>query len=209
MKALPEFLTQMLDDLGRDGLAGDLDEELSRGRSLGWLAWQVGAAVVSALADPIRQHPLLTLRAVAVGWTTLMAVEVWVRRGLPFLPRPPLPEAVMQASFFWVSWSAAAFFASGWVVARLHRQHRLSLVLITMLSMTVTNATFVAWRTYYMLTTPQAYAPVWEQRLLLHGAIPFLAPLVAINALISLSLPLLVAVGGAFPRTPRNAVAGR
>jgi hypothetical protein len=201
---LPTFVTRILDDLGQRQLAGDLAEELSAGRSRGWLWWQVGAAIIAALVDTIRQRPYLTLRAVAVGWTTVMLVEGWVRGRWPFLPRPEFPEWVRQAQFFRVALDAAAYFVSGWVVARVHRQNRLALVLITMLSMTLINAIFIGWRTYDMLTHPPVYAPMMEQRLLLHSVISFLLPLLVLNITISLLLPLLVAVGGGFPGISRQ-----
>jgi hypothetical protein len=217
MTRIPDPVIRLLDDLlwrernlgsgdSREALIGDLSEERELGRSRGWLWWQVGAAIVTALFNTIGQHPYLTLRAVAVGWTTVMVVEGLLR--LPFLLRSEFPEWVRQAPFFWVALDAAAFFVSGWVVARVHRQHRLALVLVTMLSMAVTNGIFIFWRTYDILTHPPAYAPLMEQKLLLHNAIPFLLPLLAVNIAIRLLLPLLVAVGGGFHGTG-NAAANR
>ena len=196
MTTLPTFVARILDDLGQNHLAGDLAEELQAGRSSVWVWWQVRAAIIAALFDMVRQRPYLALRAVAVGWTTVMLVEGWVRGRWPFLPRPGFPEWVRQAPFFWVALDAAAYFVSGWVVAQVHRQHRRALVLVTMLFMTLSNAIFIGWRTYYMLTHPPVYAPMMEQRLLLHSVISFLPPLLVLNIAIFLLLPLLVAVGG-------------
>jgi hypothetical protein len=167
-------------------LIGDLTEECEWGRSRGWLWWQVGAAIIAALLDTIRQHPYLTLRAIAVGWTTVTTLIVGGRLLIERLvfPLPPeFPQWVRQAPFFPVAWATAAYFVSGSVVAQVHRQHRLALVLVTMLFMALHNAIIVGWRTYHLLTHPPADASLMGR-------------LSVLNSGIFVLLPLLVAVGG-------------
>jgi hypothetical protein len=210
MRRTPQRVVQLLDDLGQTELAGDLVEELNAGRSRAWFWWQVGAAIMPALFGTIRRRPFRTLSAVAVGWTTLVIVEFELRRFLVLIPRAEFLW-VTQSPWFSVAWNAAAFLVSGWVVARVHRQHRLALVLVTMLSMALTNAVGIGWYTYYLLTHPLAYGPIFEQGLLLHSVISFLLPVVLVNVAIQLLLPLLVAVGGGFAATgnPAGELDGR
>jgi hypothetical protein len=194
MRRTPRRFVHLLDDLGQSELAGDLAEEFSAGRSRGWLRWQVGAGIIAALCNTIRRHPYLTLRAVAVGWTTWILVEGFGR--LPFFLRPEFPEWVREAPFFWPAWDAAAFLLRGWVVARLHRQTRFPLVLVTMLSMELVWALFLGRYTYDLLTHPAPVSPLLEQRLMFHSVIPYTVPLLVLNSVIPLLLPLLVVAGG-------------
>jgi hypothetical protein len=119
-------------------LTGDLAEEFSHGRSSAWLWRQVLAAIVFALGKEIYSNKLLTIRAVVVGeaavWLSSWAL-VRVLLSLVFRLFP-------HSWFSWIGWilfpiplgsigaSIGAAMFAGWIVGRLHREHRTTLVLL-------------------------------------------------------------------------------
>lgn len=188
MRNLPVFVSRLLDELGQGQLAGDLTEERHAGRSLVWVWWQACAAVVAGLSSTVRRRPYLTVRAVAIGWTTLILVGASVLGLLRVLPRPAWVMPVLP-----FVWQVFTYLACGWVVARLHRQHRLALVLVTMLSMAFANAivtSYGLWHNYYNLTHPHP-----SDYLLHMSRMRMLS-----SAMVPLLLPLFVAVGGRYSR---------
>jgi hypothetical protein len=120
-------------------LAGDLSEEFLGGRSSTWLWRQVLAAVGFAIAKEIYNHKLLTIRAVIAGeaavllsyfaliralsshWFAMFRISVFTPLRLPFLSEVLillLPESMIVFGF------------GGWVVGRLHRDHRATFVVL-------------------------------------------------------------------------------
>lgn len=120
-------------------LTGDLTEEFSRGRSSVWLWKQVIAAIAFTIGKDIYSHKLLTIRAVIVGeaavllsyfaivgalsshWFAMFSISVFTPFRLPFL------------SLFWIlflSPTIIVFMFGGWIVGRLHRDHRPALVVL-------------------------------------------------------------------------------
>jgi hypothetical protein len=75
MKSLqpPSGPTWLLKRFGcrNDALTGDLIEEYSQGRSTAWYWEQVLIAIVVNFGKEVRDHKLLALRAIVVGWTAL------------------------------------------------------------------------------------------------------------------------------------------
>jgi hypothetical protein len=51
-----------------EAISGDLDERYDRGRSRVWYWRQIAVAIVVSTFNDIRNHKLLTLRALIVGW---------------------------------------------------------------------------------------------------------------------------------------------
>jgi hypothetical protein len=121
----------------RESLEGDLVEQYQQHRSTVWFWRQVLLAIVLGAARDIREHKLLAVRAVVLGWATLsffsrlltrfavnvLASEVplswWTYH--PYYPRGVETLAVILMCI--------ATFSSGWIVARSHRPHRLGMVL--------------------------------------------------------------------------------
>jgi hypothetical protein len=134
----PAVATWLLEHLqsspSNDSLAGDLFEEYGHGRSRLWYWKQVLAAIVVSACREIAAHPVLALRAIVVGWAVwyFYAVAVIPALIVP-LARRILPTAwAMTSSPFVITWWAlwAPIYAvSGWAVARLHRPHRIAMVL--------------------------------------------------------------------------------
>jgi hypothetical protein len=120
MKSSQTIAIWLLECLDLDvALAGDLLEECARGRSAIWYWRQVLIAVWGGLWGAIRDHKLLTLRAIATGFATeYLFIFLWFRY-VPDL-RPFSPEQ-------WLAQVSGVLFsqaATGWVVSRTHRAHQ-------------------------------------------------------------------------------------
>ena len=104
-------------------LTGDLLEERQRGRSAIWYWRQVLVAVWIAIWAAIRDHKLLTLRAVATGFATeFIFIFLWYRY-VPDLR----PFSLLQ----WITQAMAVLLTqtvTGWTVARTHRSHQVPMV---------------------------------------------------------------------------------
>jgi hypothetical protein len=141
MRTVPAFVTRILDDLGQSHLAGDLAEELHAGRSSAWVWWQVSAATLRGVVSTFRTHPYLTFRAVALGWILLQLLNAQ----LPFSPHPEVRRWIYNSQLAAIL-IAAQYFCVGWLIARLHQQHRAALVLSTGLFLMLTNCLDVVGR---------------------------------------------------------------
>ena len=130
--------TLLLDRIAQEGLAGDLNEDLHAGRSRAWYWRQVIGAVASRITHDIRAYPYLTFRAVATGWIALSILA------LPFSDQ----EFVIWAGSWLALIRPAQYAICGWVVARLHRDHRVAMVAASTMFLLVTNTlrtTFAFW----------------------------------------------------------------
>src|SRR5580765_4012540 len=136
------ILRRLLPSQDIDALLGDITEEAPH-RSHLWLWGQIAAVIVVGSFRDIRRHPLLALRAVAVGIAVLavgaLMFEPIIRTSLR------LSDLVENAWFrsvdrtllerlnntaFLVSVTALFYgglAASGWVVGRLHRRHGITM----------------------------------------------------------------------------------
>jgi len=140
----PRAATWLLEKFARknDALTGDLTEEYLRGRSSGWYWKEVLSAIAVGFISDIRDHKLLALRAIAIGWATIY-VLFWVE-GL--LQRGYLGFLFSHGIRFDVWWRHYYFYpvmlvplicpwASGWVVARCHRGYQQAMVFVYLLSL--------------------------------------------------------------------------
>ena len=108
-------------------LLGDLVEERQR-RSAIWYWRQVLFAICAGMWSAIRDHKALALRAVATGFAMeYFVLLLWEHLTGPF-NGDELPSVTMGT---WV-WSnlfvVITQTATGWVVARTHRAHRIAMV---------------------------------------------------------------------------------
>jgi hypothetical protein len=112
----------MLERLGLDSaLAGDLLEESARRRSTIWYWRQVLMAMVTGVWGAIFGHKLLALRAVATGCAVNgLCLFLWSK----FLPTVP---SMSLTSLLIILLTQVA---TGWVVARTHREHAVPMVLV-------------------------------------------------------------------------------
>jgi hypothetical protein len=143
----PRFAGRLLKRLvpaqNHDALLGDLSEEYQRRRSVTWYFLQILSAVVVGSWKDIRSHQLLAGRAAAVGlFVQFLVISATLE----------MRDVLTGAGFMWgttwiglgwywhwpyASWSFAAFFQGawiagdvmiGWIIARLHRPHGVTMV---------------------------------------------------------------------------------
>jgi hypothetical protein len=117
-----------------DHITGDLMEAYQSGCSRRWYWKQVLAAIIVSFYQEIKGHPVLALRAIAVGMGT------WFIYRYGVAPRllSPLVRRFLQPTGFpfspwsltWWTLSLTVNAASGWIIARLHRPHRTGMVLV-------------------------------------------------------------------------------
>ena len=148
IKQPPRFAGRLLRRLvpaqDHDVLLGDLCEEYQRRRSVAWYCLQILAAIIIGSWKDIRGHKLLALRASLAGFVVMLltgnasialrdvltgAGFLWHRTwvGLPLYWRYSYPWTYYL--FFHVLFVVSNLLV-GWAVARLHRDHGLTMVFV-------------------------------------------------------------------------------
>jgi hypothetical protein len=136
-----------------DALLGDLSEEYQRGHSAAWFWRQALAAVPLSLAEELRAHPVIAVRAAGLGWVLVSAMRYGLRGARRYVEAAidvyaPAHEQYLAPAYRFVDgariwetvpmeWNRLVYYpaaglvlqtliglASGWLVARLHRRHR-------------------------------------------------------------------------------------
>ena len=132
-----------------DSLTGDLMEEYEHGRSRIWYWKQVLIAIAVSFYTDIRAHSLLTLRALATGWAAWLSyyyVKSWVFSHAFFhVLSFKLPLAFGHEGLVWWILRLGAWGGSGWLVARLHREHATTMVLAFATSIVVWKLQILPW----------------------------------------------------------------
>jgi len=100
-----------------EALAGDLAEQLARGRSLQWYSIQVLISIVHVWVDTLLDHKWLAARAIVTGWV------LWA---LFFVGRTMLFDVHAQG---WVAVANTAvrygnWLVIGWAIGVLHRPYQ-------------------------------------------------------------------------------------
>ena len=135
------FADRFLTSGKRESLVGDLMEQYREGRSATWYWGQVLRAIIASTSEELIAHKLIALRALAlglalyflfsvpVGWLSIVA-QRWIGRAVISCA----PDA------FWCQFLSNQFSAellvyfacalSGWLIARLHRQHAIAAVCV-------------------------------------------------------------------------------
>jgi hypothetical protein len=121
-----------------DALLGDINEEAPR-RSRIWYGAQLAAVLVVGSMRDVGKHPVLALRAIAVG---VLALVVAVSSAPPMLRVVRvLSEGGYYVGPYWLTlppnafrwfpgvFNTVAFAAIGWTIARFHRDHGIAMVL--------------------------------------------------------------------------------
>ncbi len=134
---LPRVATWLLEHLQsgsrNDHITGDLMEAYQRGRSRAWYWKQALTAIIVSFYQEIMAHPVLALRAIAIGWTAswflydygVRPLAPLLRRFIVFSGYPFGPSMLIGFAL-----SLLVLAASGWIVARSHRSHRIAMVLL-------------------------------------------------------------------------------
>jgi hypothetical protein len=109
-----------------ESLLGDLIEEYRDGRSALWFWYQALCAIVVTFMSEARDHKLLMLRAIAVGWGASL-----VYASIFYALQPLLLSEMPRSVWVFVMLFIALFgrWLEGTVVAALHRNHRVAAVL--------------------------------------------------------------------------------
>ena len=128
-------------------IAGDLIEEYRRGRTAAWYWRQVLIAILVGCGNEIRTRKLFTLRAVITGWAALILSNYLISLPLYRLYSRAMVALGLGPLWFWwrhyytypiIFVPCVAGFLSGWLVARFHRTHRATLVIMYAVSVLIT-----------------------------------------------------------------------
>jgi hypothetical protein len=131
-----------------DALLGDLAEECRSGRSVLWYWRQVITIVVIGAVGDIRQHWLLALRAIGIGWVAAWVCWEITRPIGRLFSGWVLDQLIFEFGShpFVMLWATdlsawprliAVYLVSGWVVARLHPRFAgmlIAFVLVTLVT---------------------------------------------------------------------------
>ena len=131
-------LLLLLERCGVDpAIAGDLAEEYRSGRSRGWLVWQAIVAAAVASGRGMRQHKILTIRAILVGLISVRGVS-----GFVYMPLRETIDSALTAHGFsgpplWFVFEPYVVnpvlflvcgMAVGWIIGSSHRPHSVPVV---------------------------------------------------------------------------------
>jgi hypothetical protein len=142
----PRLATWLLQRWGsgpkREALTGDLIEQYQRGRSPAWYWRQVLRAILVGTVDDIRDHKLLAVRALVMCWTALFVLGSFTRALRQWLfdwtLTPWKSEILRQVWVYygapWVIITCLGSAVIGWLIARLHRDHRAAMVILCAMS---------------------------------------------------------------------------
>jgi hypothetical protein len=136
---LPAAATWLLEHLQsgsrNDHITGDMMEAYQSGRSRAWYWKEVLSAIFVSFCQEIVAHPVLAVRATAIGWAIYLSYQYGVgprvltplvQRFLPWLWTLPFSPWVL----IWGPLAFSIHALSGWIVGQLHRSHRTAMVLI-------------------------------------------------------------------------------
>jgi hypothetical protein len=129
-----------------EALTGDLLEEYRVGRSVGWYWRQVLIAIVVGTVNVIREHKVITVRAILLGWAVsycfayLIALPLYkfyavVLRDFGLPTAGPWWQHYYLLPVAAISCIGSAL--SGWLVARFHRRQDASMVLVFLASLAI------------------------------------------------------------------------
>jgi hypothetical protein len=162
-------------------LLGDLIEQYHNGRSAAWYKRQVLTAILTGAGADIRDHKLLAVRALAVCWTALFLVgsftgalhRLLFRWAMTTWKSEILRQAWVYYGMPYVIIMCLAYAVTGWLIARLHRDHRATMVILCALSQ-LPGAIRWGWETGRLLRA--GLWPFWDFRLalLFHAATLFI-----------------------------------
>jgi hypothetical protein len=114
---------------GREALAGDLLEQVQKGRSALWLWRQVIGAIVTGCIRDVREDRIGALKVVAIGWATMLgfffiAGDFLAHSGDQTVPRLLSYLGAHHAGVLWlerlryVPATVIGCVLSGWIVGR-------------------------------------------------------------------------------------------
>lgn len=128
----PKVARWLLEHFGsspnNSAIVGDLDERYQHGRSRIWYGKEAQVALVMSFFQEVWGHKLLAVRALLIGWavkeTLLNILGVYGGRYLRFHYEP-----FVDGILFPLIWIMAPM-GTSWIIARTHRSHARSMVLL-------------------------------------------------------------------------------
>lgn len=135
------LLTRLASGVKRESLIGDLVEQYQQGRSGSWYWRQAIAAMFTGAIQDVREHRLLALRAIGIGVAAMWMF--WALASIPLRAIWVLSNGGLYVGGHWItldySWMhyrgylallliVVGSAGSGWIVARLHRDHQTAMV---------------------------------------------------------------------------------
>jgi hypothetical protein len=181
----PSLATWLLEQWGpgpnREALAGDLIEQYQQRRAPAWYWRQVLRAILFGAVHDIRDHTLLAVRALVVFWTASFLLARFthaLHQSLFDWAMTPWTSEVLRQ--VWVYYGAPfvimtclGFVVIGWMIARLHRDHRAAMVILCAMSQLPFAAQW-GWHTGRLLQA--GLWPFWDYRfaLLFQAAVLFI-----------------------------------
>jgi hypothetical protein len=178
----------------RESLVGDLHEQYLQGHSTAWYWRQVVTAIVVSAARDISAHKRIALRAVGIGWlayallsfpvhwlTEILSLRIqdWIVTSGHYSFWPVFLTMPLSATLF----GCIAGAAMGWIVARLHPTHAVTMVCLFGASVLLFEFGFTALMLSTLMLSTQRHAPMPEAALML--------PLV-----LAMGRPVSVLIGG-------------
>jgi hypothetical protein len=166
-----------------ESLMGDLAEESRSGRSALWLWRETAVAIATTVGRDIRNHKLLAMRAIGMGWALTWG---WQRIVLFLQPAVGGRIETLWAWFILVifTWTVGSAIV-GWVVARMHRGQQAAMVLAY-------TASMVIWRLWHL-------SAHYQEMKSIHTQPDAFATNVAINC-----VALICTLVGGFLQKPRD-----
>jgi hypothetical protein len=151
---LAAWLLRRLGSAGRNqSLMGDLVEQFTNGRSASWYWRQAVNAMFTDATQDVREHKLLALRAIGIGIASMWVF--WALASIPLRIIWVLSSGGMYVGGRWMtldySWMhyrgylallmiVVGSAGSGWIVARLHRDHQTAMVLAFLVALVLAAA---------------------------------------------------------------------
>lgn len=177
-----------------ESIVGDLVEEHSLGRSVTWVWRQVVGAIARMMLRDLRTHWGLAMRALLTGWLVGLILSpirqpligwisgdwsrtvegtLWSMFGFPVLPLPFI--IVMSVTLI----------VTGWIIARLHRGHEMSMVLV------YTSALLLFYGFGFANSLGRGLQSFGVSGLIVNSVFPFIVS------------PILIVIGGLLAGAPR------
>jgi hypothetical protein len=115
----------------RESVVGDLIEQYGRRQSSSWYWWQALTTILATTSQDIRDHKLLAVRAIVAAygfWLLQRLLLGFLMRTMEHQFVWMVPQVIREPAFL-VLIDILPAVGMGWIVGRLHRQHRLAMVL--------------------------------------------------------------------------------
>jgi hypothetical protein len=188
VKVPPALATRILHaTVNNAALAGDLREVYQSGRSRWWYWRQVIIAVAVESSVQTRRHPVISVRALVMGWGFLVLFTKYVALPLVFLDEWLFVTGLADLRWHWPDHRPLVFLVicigcllGGWAVARLHPR---SFVLVFAASIVTWHLLIFPRVLYAFMAHPSSYS----------------LPMLVVQAIIAIIImPICVVVGGLF-----------